>query len=739
MIATQVAGKAARDSLFLTNFHVSALPTMLIVSAAFSIVAALVAARAMTVYGPARVVPPCFVASGLLLLAEWWLAGRSPRPAAVLVYLHIAALGSILISGFWSLVDEIFDPRSAKRGFGRIMGAATAGGLFGGLIAERVGSVAGVLSILPVIAGLHFVCAFLIPRFSHASAAAPGSFSAMFKHRHKTDDESGFSVLRRVGYLRSLALIVLLGNVAATLLDYVFKARATATFTDSAELVRFFALFYTVVSVLTLAVQTGMTRRLLESIGIARTVAVRPALVIVGGVVSLPVAGLLSVGVVRGLEMVVQSSLFRAGYELLFTPVVPADKRRTKTVVDVGADRMGDIVGGALIRLGLLLPVAFVDHTLLALVIVISLASLAVARMLHAGYVRALEQSLIHRAGAIDASEMDVPGLRTIMLDSATGIDFTMTGVGLRLDELRDRSGSDTEPGTRAASNKTPTPVGALVTTDPELSSLIELRSGDPRRVRDELHRNGAITPVIATQMITLLAWDEMSGRASHALVKAVPSITGQLIDRMLDRDEEFAVRRRIPRILAAATSRRAVDGLSAALADERFEVRYQAARALARIYERSASLGVDNQLVYSMVSVETHVDRRLWNEQRLIDEPDATEDPALIDPSVRGRAGRRMEHVFTLLSLVLPREPLRIAYKGLLTTDAVLRATGLEYLESVLPREIWSTLYPLLDESPHEPAAPARPREQVLENLMRSTQSIELNLAEIRKNIPDR
>jgi len=95
------------------------------------------------------------------------------------------------------------------------------------------------------------------------------------------------------------------------------------------------------------------------------------------------------------------------------------------------------------------------------------------------------------------------------------------------------------------------------------------------------------------------------------------------------------------------------------------------------------------------------------------------------------------MEHVFTLLSLVLPREPLRLAYKGLLTTDTLLRATGLEYLESVLPREIWSTLYPLLDESHHETAV-ERPREQALENLLRSSQSIELNLEEIRKNIPD-
>jgi hypothetical protein len=347
--------------------------------------------------------------------------------------------------------------------------------------------------------------------------------------------------------------------------------------------------------------------------------------------------------------------------------------------------------------------------------------------MLHGGYVRALERSLIQRAGAINDTA-----------DTLTGIDFTMTGIGLGLDELRDmsRTGAISAAPAGAASDDSPVPTGALLVTDAELGSLIELRSGDVKRVHNELNRNRAMTPVIATQLITLLAWDETSRRASHALSKAAPQITGQLIDRMLERDEEFAVRRRIPPILAASNTRRAVDGLSAALADERFEVRYQAARALARIYERTPALNVDSQLVYSMVSVETHVDKRLWNEQRLIDEPDTAEDPALIDPSVRGRAGRRMEHVFTLLSLILPREPLRIAYKGLLTNDALLRATGLEYLESVLPREIWSTLHPLLDETHHEPVKEQRPREQALENLLRSSHSIELNLEEIRKNI---
>ena len=44
---------------------------------------------------------------------------------------------------------------------------------------------------------------------------------------------------------------------------------------------------------------------------------------------------------------------------------------------------------------------------------------------------------------------------------------------------------------------------------------------------------------------------------------------------------------------------------------------------------------------------------------------------------------------MFQLLSLVLEREPLRIAERAVRGTDASLKGTALEYLENVLPREL--------------------------------------------------
>ncbi len=734
VIATQVAGKATRDALFLSHFDISALPVVLIASAVLSIGIVLLAARAMSAVGPWRLVPPLFLASGLLVIGEWLLATRSPRLVAVLLYLHVAVLGSILVSGFWSIINEHFDPRTAKQNIGRIAGGAAFGGLVGGILTERIGAHWDILRVLPVLAGLQFACAVLLPSLRPATPSAePLSLRALFASRPgEPAQEPALRVLRRVRYLRTIALFVLLANMATTLIDYLFKASAAHNYAGSTDLVRFFAAFYTVVSLVTLAVQGGLARRTLERFGIANTLSIRPAIVTVGGLVTLPFMGLFGLSILRGAEAVAQSSLFRSGYELLFTPVARDDKRRTKTIIDVGADRMGDILGGTLIRGVILLPVAVSNPTLMIIAAAISALGFGLARKLRQGYVRALEGSLIDRAHALDLAPD--PEMRTMMMDSFAGVGVTGTIDRERLEELQRTPAPVGDTAAHTGAARAPAKP-ATTPTDPDVASLIELRSGDPQRIRAQLQHARSLSPVIAAQVISLLAWDEVTGWASRSLAKTAPAITGQLVDRLLDANEDFAIRRRVPAILSTCHTQRAGDGLMAALSDKRFEVRFQSGRALVRIHERLPSLVIDTDAVYASVMNETRIGKPLWLNQRLLDEPVGGDAFPPVDDALRARSTRSMEHVFTLLSLVLPRAPLQIAFKGLLTTDAVLRGTSLEYLESVVPRPIWAGLRPFLDDG-EEREPGGRPGADVLDDLLRSSQSIELNLEEIRKRL---
>src|SRR5262245_60237402 len=172
IMAYQVASRATRDTLFLSTYPVGSLPLMIAAASVFSIAAALLATRGMVRLGPARLMPAAFVGSTLLTLAEWALAWRQPGLAAITVYLHVAALGPVLISGFWSILSERFDPRTAKQAVGRIAGIGTLGGLAGGILGERLTAWTGVSGTLPALALAQAWCAWSVRGLSRADRPA---------------------------------------------------------------------------------------------------------------------------------------------------------------------------------------------------------------------------------------------------------------------------------------------------------------------------------------------------------------------------------------------------------------------------------------------------------------------------------------------------------------------------------------------------------------------------------------
>jgi HEAT repeat protein len=221
---------------------------------------------------------------------------------------------------------------------------------------------------------------------------------------------------------------------------------------------------------------------------------------------------------------------------------------------------------------------------------------------------------------------------------------------------------------------------------------------------------------------IPLLAWDPVADHALFALRKIAEEHVGELVDALLDPNQDFAIRRRLARVFSVCVSKRAADGLMFALEDSRFDVRFQSARSLAAILDKNPRIHIDREQIFEVVLREVAVGRPVWESRRLLD-GFVSESP--LDEFVRDRAGQSLAHVFTLLSLVLPREPLQIAFRSLHSEDKQLRGTALEYLEGVLPAHIRQPLWPFLVR--RRVAAPARPHDDVIAELLRSSHSITL------------
>ncbi|PYQ22729.1 MAG: hypothetical protein DMF81_11115, partial [Acidobacteria bacterium] len=144
---------------------------------------------------------------------------------------------------------------------------------------------------------------------SGPAAAAPSGLPAVAP--------SALGTLRRVSYLRDLALVVALGAVTDSLLDYVLKSQAAATFSRGSQLMSFFAILNTVFGLLSLGVQAVLSRSSLRTLGLAGTVAVRPATVLVVALLGLLDPRIWVAVLARASQDVNTSSLFRSGYELL--------------------------------------------------------------------------------------------------------------------------------------------------------------------------------------------------------------------------------------------------------------------------------------------------------------------------------------------------------------------------------------------------------------------------------------
>jgi AAA family ATP:ADP antiporter len=660
LIAQQVASRAVRDGLFLSAFQVKSLPLVMGAAAVFALAGAEVLSLALAHRSPSRVVPAAAATSAGLFAVWWAVALVAPRAAAVGIWLHVAAFGGALVSGFWSLVNERFDPYTLRRTVGRIGTGAAAG-------------------------------AAALTRTRSADVAPPAPPAAV--------PATGASVLLRSPYLRTIAVVVALGAFVEALVDFLFKAQAAGRFESGASLLGVFAAFHTSLSVLSLLVQVGVSRAALRHLGIAGTLALRPALTSAAALLGVAVPGFATATAASGSQETLTNSVFRSAYELLYTPLPESEKRRAKALVDVTVDKLAAFVGSGSIALALAFVPAAAATLLFAVAAACSLAALAVSRTLHRGYVRTLEQSLLLGRVRLEAYDAVDPATQLTLANTSL-ID---RGTLLRqIEQLRGSQAGDSliaPPGSALLSGsasivREPSGTGQL------LDRIVWAVSGDPDLVRRAIRHRPELEPALVACLLPHLASEELFADVVRALRRAAPRVTGQLVDALLDPGGDPKVRRRIPRVLKACATSRSVEGLRAALDDPLFDVRAAAAAALAAIHERGAVVRFGREEVLGRV-------RRELDSGETVD--------------------RQIPQLFALLSLTLERGPLQIAWAAMKGQDRSLRGTALEYLANVLPEDVFPRIRSVFGASTATVPFARRPVEQVADELRASSAGLRI------------
>ncbi|HYQ28197.1 MAG TPA: hypothetical protein VER04_13295, partial [Polyangiaceae bacterium] len=671
-LGLHVAARSLREGLFLATFPVAELPKAMLGAALLAVPLALAVAHGMARFGPGRLTPLLFLISACGSFGEWWLLPGLPRAIAIAVYFHVSIGGALLISAFWSIVNERFDPHSLKAVVGRIGGASTLGGLTGGLMMERIAHSWSARTSLLALALLALGTAVVMQRLGATLPAA------------KPTPESPKARERLTGYLRTLALLVACTAAVSAFADFALKQAAAARFANLESLVRFFAVFYTAGALATFLIQVLVSRRLLDAIGVGRTLCVPPLFSIALGAVALAVPSLVTIGALRGGDLALGPSLYRTAFEPLFTPVAAASKRRSKALIDVVFDKGGESLASLLILALLSTAPALLQRAPVALLILVSLLAVALSLRAQRGYVSELEASL--RAGTSNGVLPDLDDARRLLLSGTT--------LGVDRERLMEQIAHLRKAQTVAPESL---PSGRAVPQESveQIVSALRVLLGNDAEAIGKLLSGAPLDPRLAGFVIPHLGQDALAKPAVEALRAMGPAVLGVLSEAMHSTSLPAVVRRRIPHVLRVARGERVVRALFGALSCDAIEVRYRAALALAEVTRDDRERLPERAEVYALV----------------------------VNEVAQGPLNRAsIDHVFALLALALSRGTLELARQGVLSADRKLRGTALEYLESLLPESVRTPLVAaLVEHAGPRDAAEKQPNADLLEELRRS------------------
>jgi hypothetical protein len=396
--------ETARDALFLDKLPAEYLPLAYIAIAMLALVVSRANQSALERFSRRKLLSASLFGGGLITVAFYQLAAGQHPLALGALYVWTGLLATVVVVQFWLQLGDVLDVGQAKRLFSLI----AAGGLVGATLGSATAG--ALLTLLPpeallVVSGGIFAVASLVPMgFSRVEqAAAP-------RRRRRAQQpvaQNALSMVAKDAYLKRLFLMVLIGAVLVTGIDYVFKAKVVAEAENQGwRLGDFFAGYYAIVNAISLLVQLVVAPRLMRVVGVNRALLLMPGLLLFGATGFALTLSLVPALILKGADGALRHSVHRTASEILYLPLPKLTRERFKGFAEAMGQRGGQALA-SLIILGVTWLTPNAEVVAIGLVL---LAAAWIATMvgLQPHYLELFRRQL--RAGTLE-TEVDIPDL----------------------------------------------------------------------------------------------------------------------------------------------------------------------------------------------------------------------------------------------------------------------------------------------------------------------------------------
>ncbi|GAA4810702.1 Npt1/Npt2 family nucleotide transporter [Litoribaculum gwangyangense] len=338
--------KPTINSLFLSELTSDALPLGYVLTAIMAIIGYHFYDKALEKYPLNIIIDRTIIGSviSLVIFSLTFIFNVANGMLLFIPYVWVAIFGLLTASQFWILANLVYNVREAKRVFGFIGAGAIAGGIFGGYLTSLLTQFFYTEYLLFVAALLLCICIPITRYLWKHEVEKLNPFQISLRTNPK--GESPIKLIKQSKLLSLIATVIGISVLVAKLVDYQYSDYASKLIDDQDELTSFFGFWFSTLSVVSLIIQLFLTKRIVGTFGVGKSLLWLPSGILVGSFLLLILPQLWVIVFIKIVDGSLKQSVNKAATELLSIPIPIEIKKKTKTFTDVVIDSIATGLAG---------------------------------------------------------------------------------------------------------------------------------------------------------------------------------------------------------------------------------------------------------------------------------------------------------------------------------------------------------------------------------------------------------